>query len=124
MLVTIRGVLLSDQFIICSKRENFGMNRCLCLCVAFVPTLFCGFVHGATANTPPTIVDFSTFDNPGVINTAVTYSLKATDPDSTNLTYSVAFGDGTPNAGGALVQGTAISIAHTFTRAGTFSVVA
>jgi hypothetical protein len=76
------------------------------------------------ANFAPTITNFSTQDNPALINSPVTFSLRAIDPDSTNLTYSVGFGDGTTSLSGSFVQGSTVTLTHTYTTSGSFSAFA
>ena len=78
--------------------------------------------NATAANGIPVITLFSTNDNPGLIGTPVTYSLSATDSDTSVLNYSVDFGDGTSFMTGSFAQATTVAVAHTYTTGGSFTV--
>ena len=74
------------------------------------------------ANDTPVIDDFSTNDNPGLLNSVVTYVLSASDGDTPVLNYSIDFGDGTPLVFGTFAESTTVATSHTFVAAGNFVV--
>ncbi len=78
------------------------------------------FAAGA-ANIAPTITNFSTNDNPALVNTPATFSLRATDPDSATLFYTINFGDAV-TSNGNFAQGSTITAQHTYTQTGNFTV--
>ena len=67
-----------------------------------------------TPNQAPVIADFSTEDNPALINTPVNYSFTVTDDDSPMLSYTFNFGDGTPVLTGTFAQGTPVTVSHAY----------
>ena len=75
-----------------------------------------------TIAVPPLITMLSTQDNPGLIGTPVTYSFSATSTNSTALTYSIDFGDGSAPVTGTFATGAIAMAQHTYTVAGDYTV--
>jgi len=78
-------------------------------------------------DSPPVIISLTTQDNPGLVNTPVTYTFSADDPDTSMLNYSLDFGDGSPHALGTFASvdftpGTTVSVAHTYMTPGNYTV--
>lgn len=69
-------------------------------------------------NSPPNISSHTASANPGPVNTSITFTLNATDPDTDPLTYSFDFGDGTPQT--PFVS--ANNASHTYTAPGRYTV--
>ena len=91
--------------------------------------------QGGTASTTIDVISSATTTSPpaptlsldvssGTAPLPVVATISATDPDSPNLTYGLVWGDGTPAASGALQTTTAtpVTIAHTFTSPGNYTV--
>ncbi len=88
----------------------------------------CGAAPAATvsataAPTTSTLVinGLSTNDNPVLLGNIVTYMLIASDPNSTTLTYSFDFGDGSAAVTGSFQQGTATNVTHLYLVDGNFT---
>ncbi len=72
--------------------------------------------------TTPVIVDFSTFDNPGLIDTPILYTVAVTDVNTPSLSYSIDFGDGFPVVTGTCLSGVPFALSHTYNVPGDFTV--
>ena len=71
-----------------------------------------------TPNQAPVLVDFSTQDNPALLNATATYSFNFSDVDTPFLSYTFNFGDGSPDLTGTFAQGTTVSLSHVYTAYG------
>ena len=71
-----------------------------------------------TPNQAPIITDFSTEDNPALLNVTIKYSFTATDVDTPFLSYVFNFGDGSPDLTGTFAQGTSVTLSHVYTAYG------
>lgn len=74
--------------------------------------------------TSPPVVTLESSNLTQMVNQPVTFTISATDSDSTLLNYMLDFGDGSPVSSGQFTQGTVSTVAHTFTVGGTFTVTA
>lgn len=71
-----------------------------------------------TPNQAPVITDFSTEDNPALLNATIKYSFTATDVDTPFLSYVFNFGDGSADLTGTFAQGTSVVLSHVYTAYG------
>ncbi len=71
-----------------------------------------------TPNQAPVITDFSTEDNPALLNVTIQYSFTATDVDTPFLSYVFNFGDGSADLTGTFAQGTSVTLSHVYTAYG------
>ncbi len=73
---------------------------------------------------PPVILSFASQQTPALLGTVVTYLLTAVDTDSASLMYGIDFGDGSAPSNGTMAPGATVTVMHTFSVAGSFTVTA
>jgi PKD repeat protein len=76
---------------------------------------------GSLVSNPNPVADLSVFPETGTAPLEVTAIVEGEDPNGLPLTYTIRWGDGTPNSTGSLPDETAL-VPHTFTSSGEFIV--
>jgi sugar lactone lactonase YvrE len=74
-----------------------------------------------TVKTPPALT-LSSLDNPGLINTPVSFMFDVAATDPVTFQYLIDYGDGSMQDSGTITPGTPITTQHTYTQAGDFTV--
>lgn len=74
------------------------------------------------ANSPPKTPSTPSGSASGYAWVPYSYSMSATDPDGNQVRYTLDWGDGTTSVTGLVNSGTSTSLAHNWTKAGTYQV--
>ena len=102
------------------------MKRWKPIAAVVLSMLVSGGACAASSFPPPVITNFTSFENPALINSTVTFAFGVNNPGGQQFTYTINYGDGTPDFVQMAPFGTQQAGAvdqHIYTAYGTFNVV-